>query len=85
MWKFLKYEWDNFKRQQKLDKSKKEMNDMIIEMKTMTSKEMEDKWVNPVKHFTDLKWNIYCAKNDIIKCKKCNKWHKIGVECSGKR
>ena len=84
MWKFLMYEWNNFKRQQKIDKSKKEMEDMINNMKTMTGKQMEDKWGNPVKHFTDLKWNIYCAKNDIENCKKCSKWHKIGVECSGR-
>ena len=73
--------WEDYKRQQRILKAQNNMDSMIKEMKTMTSKQMEDKWKNPSATFARLKWEIHMAKNDIYQCKKCNRHYKEGFSC----
>ena len=81
MIKFIKYIWKKYRKEQIITKAQKDINNMIIEMKTMTSKQMEDKWKNPSAVFTRLQWELMKAKNDIIQCKKCRKHYKEGFGC----
>ena len=81
MIKFIKHLWKQYRKEHKIYKSQKDIDDMIKEMKTMTSKQMEDKWKNPSRQFALLQWELVKAKNDILQCKKCRKHYKEGFSC----
>ena len=81
MLKFIKHLWKQYIKEQRILKAQEDLDNMIVDMKTMTSKQIEDKWKNPVRHFTLLKWELHKAKNDIYQCKKCKKHYKLGFSC----
>ena len=84
MIKFLLSLWKKYKKEIALEKADKDINNMITEMKTMTSKDMEDKWKNPSAVFARLQWAKICIKNDLKKCKKCRRYYKEGFSCKCK-
>ena len=81
MIKFIRHLWKQYRKEQKIHKAQEDLDNMIVDMKTMTSKQMEDKWKNPTAVFARLQWEIHKAKNDILQCKKCRKHYKEGFSC----
>ncbi len=81
MIKFIKFIWKYYKKEERIKKAQEEYHGFIAEMKNMNGVDMRTKWGNPVKVFTDFKWKLYCAKNDIIKCDKCKRFHKEDFKC----
>ena len=81
MIKFFRHLWKEYKKVQKIEKIRKEFDDFNRLSRIMSSKEMEENWGNPVKVWTDLKWKLHCAKNGIIKCDICNKFHREDYKC----
>ena len=81
MIRFIKHLWKQYRKELNVHTAQCNLDNMITEMKTMTSKEMEDKWKNPSATFARLQWELSKAKNDIIQCKKCRKHYKEGFSC----
>ena len=73
--------WKQYRKEQNIHKAQEDIDNMINEMKTMTSKQMEDKWKNPSATFARLQWELHKAKHDILQCKKCRRHYKEGFSC----
>ena len=81
MIRFIMHLWHNYKKELKIDKARQRLNDYLAEMKTLNTKDLEKKYSNPVQVFTKLRWAVVCAKEGIIDCKKCHKFHKEEYHC----
>jgi len=67
MFKFLKFMWEQYKKQEKLKKIDEKINTMVKDMKSMSNKEFVKKYGKPSKVFAELQWERIKVKKGITK------------------
>ena len=79
---FIKHLYKEYRKQQRVKIATDNFMNMISEMKGMKGKEVREKWGNPVRHFTLLKWEIHKAKHNMKDC-KIHGYHYENEVCKG--